>query len=334
MTKTILIITDNMPSQINGVVTTYKNIEEHALIDGYNFVVLHPGWFRYIDCPIYNEVKLAYPRNLGSKIAEINPDYIHIATEGLLGLWSRTYLSICDIKHNSAYHTKFPEGLKKLFGIPESLTWYFVRWFHKHSGKVLTTTDSMVEELKAHGFDGEVLPWTRGVDRVIFNPNLREEVSNKYLLCVSRVSKEKNLEDFLSLDCPDYQKIMVGDGPMLETYKKQYPDVVFTGFKTGVDLASYYANAEVFVFPSRWETFGLVMIESMACGTPIAAYNVQGPKDIINQGVSGFMVAESDNLKFAIDKCLEIDRSKVFKTSQCWSWKRAWEIFRDNLIEK
>jgi len=333
MSKTILIITDNLPEQINGVVTTYKNIEACAVLDGYNIVVLHPGWFRYIDCPGYNEVKIAYPRNMGKKIASISPDYIHIATEGPLGIWARKYLSICDIKHNTAYHTKFPEGLKKLFHIPEKITWRFVKWFHKHSGKVLTTTDSMVAELQAHGFGGEVIPWTRGVDRNIFDPKHRHDsINGKYLLCVSRVSKEKNLEDFFELDYPGYLKIMVGDGPMLETYKKRYPDVHFTGFKTGEALARYYANAEVFVFPSRWETFGIVMIESMACGTPVAAYNCQGPADVIDQGVTGFMVEEREGLQVAIDKCLKINRDDVHRVGLRWTWEAAWKIFKDNLI--
>ena len=331
MTKTILIITDNLKDQINGVVTTYKNIEICAVRDGYNVVVLDPGWFSYIDCPGYNEVKIAYPRNLGKKIEEISPDYIHIATEGPLGLWARAYLSLGNIRHNTAYHTKFPEGLRKLFGIPESLTWRFVRWFHKHSGKVLTTTDSMVAELKAHGFDGEVIPWTRGVDRTIFTPDLREDVPAKYLLCVSRVSKEKNLEKFFELDYPGYLKIMVGDGPMLEKYKKQYPDVHFTGAKRGKDLARYYANAEVFVFPSKWETFGIVMIEAMACGTPVAAYPCQGPLDVIDEGTTGCM---NDNLKQAVKDAIMLNRQKVWEGSGRWTWENAWAIFRDNLIEK
>jgi glycosyltransferase involved in cell wall biosynthesis len=329
VSKTILIITDNLPEQINGVVTTYTNIEAHAILDGYNFVVLHPGWFSYIDCPGYNEVKIAYPRNMGKKIKEISPDYIHIATEGPLGLWARAYLSLAGIPHNTAYHTKFPEGLKKLFGIPETLTWRFVRWFHKHSGRVLTTTDSMVRELQAHGFDGEVIPWTRGVDRAIFTPNLRQDVPAKYLLCVSRVSKEKNLEEFFELDYPGYLKIMVGDGPMLETYKKKYPDVCFPGVKTGIALARYYANAEVFVFPSEWETFGIVMIEAMACGTPVAAYPVQGPEDVIDQGITGCI---NDDLKQAVTNCLFLPRHKVWEGSNRWTWQHAWQIFRDNLV--
>jgi glycosyltransferase involved in cell wall biosynthesis len=186
----------------------------------------------------------------------------------------------------------------------------------------------MVRELERHGFRGEVVPWTRGVDRDIFRPDLREDFPGKYLLCVSRVSKEKNLEDFFELDYPGYQKIMVGDGPMLETYRKRYPDVHFTGFKTGVDLARYYANAEVFVFPSRWETFGIVMIESMACGTPVAAYPCQGPEDVVDDGVTGCI---RGNLKNAVDAALKLDRNQVLVGSQRWSWDNAWRIFRNNL---
>jgi glycosyltransferase involved in cell wall biosynthesis len=332
VSKTILIITDNLPEQINGVVTTYTNIEACAVLDGYKFVVLHPGWFRYIDCPKYNEVKLAWPRHMGKTIQKIAPDYIHIATEGPLGCWARKYLSLANIRHNTAYHTKFPEGLKKLFGIPETLTWRFVKWFHKHSGKVLTTTDSMVTELKAHGFRGEVIPWTRGVDRDIFHPSQRNrEDDRKVLVCVARVSKEKNLEDFFELEYPKSRKIMVGDGPMLETYKKKYPDVEFVGFKTGLELANYYANADVFVFPSRWETFGIVMIEAMACGTPVAAYPCQGPEDVVEPGVTGYL---EEDLATAVHRCIGLNRDTVLAGSQKWSWQRAWEIFRDNLVEK
>jgi glycosyltransferase involved in cell wall biosynthesis len=334
MQKTILIVTDNLPEQINGVVTTYKNIEAMAIRDNYRVVYLDPGRFRYVDCPGYNELKIAFPWKVGKILEEISPDYIHIATEGPVGLCVRQYLDKHSYRYNTAYHTKFPEGIRKLFGVPESITWPLVRWFHKHSGKVLTTTDTMVAELRDHGFDGEVIAWTRGVDREVFHPAHRVETVSKYVLCVSRVSKEKNLKAFFELDYPGYLKVMVGDGPMLETYKKQYPDVYFTGYKTGVDLARYYANAEVFVFPSQWETFGIVMIESMACGTPVAAYQVTGPTDVIDQGITGFMVTEQEGLKAAVDKCLTIDRSDVHRVSHRWSWERAWEIFRDNLVDK
>jgi len=329
MTKKILIITDNLPDQINGVVTTYKNIEACALLDGYSIDYIDPGRFRYVDCPKYNEVKLAIPWSMGKKIEEIDPDHIHIATEGPVGLWARKYLSVHNYRYNTAYHTRFPEGLEKLFGIPEALTWPLIRWFHKHSGKVLTTTDTMVRELKDHGFDGDIIPWTRGVDRTIFKPGDRAPGSSNVLVCVSRVSKEKNLEDFFKLDYPGYRKIMVGDGPMLEEYKELYPDVEFVGAKRGEELGDYYRMADVFVFPSQWETFGIVMIEAMACGTPVAAYPVQGPEDVIDEGVTGCLNAD---LKQAVTDCLFLNRQQVWAGSQRWSWQRAWEIFRDNLV--
>jgi glycosyltransferase involved in cell wall biosynthesis len=330
MTKTILIVTDNLPEQINGVVTTYKNIEACAIRDNYRVVYIDPGRFRYVDCPGYNEVKIAFPWKVGQILEEINPDHIHIATEGPVGLCVRQYLDKHDYRYNTAYHTKFPEGIRKLFGVPEALTWPLVRWFHKHSGKVLTTTDSMVEELQAHGFDGELISWTRGVDRNIFNTDQRNrEDDEKVLVCVSRVSKEKNLEDFFKLEYPKSRKIMVGDGPMREQYEKDYPDVEFVGFKTGLELAKYYANADVFVFPSQWETFGIVMIEAMACGTPVAAYPVQGPMDVVEQGITGYM--EMD-LATAVHRCIGLNRERVLTGSQKWSWQRAWEIFRDNLV--
>lgn len=328
----ILIITDNVPSQINGVVTTYTNIEACAVLDGYNVVYLDPRSFSHIDCPGYPEVKISYPREVGKKIEALCPDYIHIATEGPIGVCSRRYLSLGNWQYNTAYHTKFPEGIKKLFGIPEFLTWKFVRWFHKYSAKVLTTTDSMVNELKDHGFTGELLSWTRGVDRTIFNPSQREYSDNRPLLvCVSRISKEKNLEAFLELDILGAEKIMVGDGPMLETYKRKYPNVKFVGFKTGEDLAYYYANADVFVFPSRWETFGIVMIEAMACGTPVAAYPCQGPMDVIESGVTGYMDMD---LATATYRCLGLNRDTVLAGSQKWSWVNAWKIFKDNLVNR
>jgi glycosyltransferase involved in cell wall biosynthesis len=334
MSKTILIVTDNLPNQINGVVTTYKNIEACAIRDNYRVVYLDPGRFRYVDCPGYNEVKIAFPWKMGQIFEEINPDHIHIATEGPVGLCARQYLDKRGYRYNTAYHTKFPEGIRKLFGVPEAITWPLVRWFHKHSGKVLTTTTTMVNELKEQGFGTEVIPWTRGVDRTIFKPEHRAETVSKYILCVSRVSKEKNLEAFFELDYPGYLKVMVGDGPMLETYKKKYLDVHFTGYKTGIDLARYYANAEVFEFPSQWETFVIVMIEAMACGTPVAAYSVTGPKDVIEEGLTGYMSSLDQGLVISVDKCLQLDRKKVVEGSKRWSWENAWQIFKNNLVDK
>jgi len=189
----------------------------------------------------------------------------------------------------------------------------------------------MVKELQDHGFDGDIIPWTRGVDRDIFYPGQRNNRDRLTLVCVSRVSKEKNLEEFFQLDYPGAHKIMVGDGPMLEEYKAQYPSVEFVGAKRGVELGDYYRMADAFVFPSRWETFGLVMIEAMACGTPVAAYPCQGPLDVVDEGITGCM---NEDLKQAVKDALMLDRQRVWEGSGRWTWERAWEIFRDNLLEK
>ena len=328
--KTILIVTDNLPNQINGVVTTYKNIETCAIRDGYNVVYITPNEFRYFDCPIYHEVKVAYPREMGKKVEKVSPNYIHISTEGPVGLWARAYLTKHHYRYNTAYHTKFPEGLKTLFGVPETITWRYIKWFHKHTGKVLTTTDSMVQQLKQHGLTTNIVPWSRGVDMTIFNSNYRNKPKKEIiLLCVSRASKEKNLDAFCSIKYPNSKKIFVGDGPYLKTLREKYNDVEFVGFKTGKELAAYYANADVFVFPSRWETFGIVMIEAMACGTPVAAYPTQGPLDVVDEGKTGFLY---EGLNMAIEKCLELNRQDVINHSYRWSWLEAWKIFKDNLI--
>jgi glycosyltransferase involved in cell wall biosynthesis len=329
--KKILIVTDNLPSQINGVVTTYKNIEPFALRDGYTINYIHPGRYRYVNCPRYNEVKLAYPKGLGQEIKKIDPDYIHIATEGPMGLFARRYFTVHGYRYNTAYHTKFPEGLRAILGIPESITWPLIRWFHKNSNKVLTTTPSMVDTLQAHGFGNNVVSWTRGVDRSIFKPVAKRKDQETTLLCVSRVSAEKNLEAFFELDFPAARKVLVGDGPKLNEYKQRYTDVEFIGFKQGEQLASYYQEADVFVFPSCWDTFGLVMIEAMACGTPVAAYPVQGPLDVVNSGVTGILHSD---LNQAVEQCLYLDREQVHKASLVWDWERAWQIFKANLVKK
>jgi glycosyltransferase involved in cell wall biosynthesis len=326
----ILIVTDNLPDQINGVVTTYKNIEPFAIRDGYTIDYIHPGRYRHFDCPKYNEVKLAYPKGLGKEIDTLSPDHIHIATEGPLGLFARRYLTVRGYRYNTAYHTKFPEGIKKILGIPEALTWPLIRWFHSNSNAVLTTTKSMVKELQDHNFGNNLKSWTRGIDRDTFKPAERNNQATKpIMLNVGRVSSEKNLEAFYNLDIPG-TKIQVGDGPKLEYYRKKYTDVHFVGSKRGEELARFYQQADVFVFPSKWDTFGLVQIEAMACGTPVAAYPVQGPLDVIDQDITGHM---NDDLNLAVTKCLDLDREQVYNASAKWSWERAWEIFRDNLVE-
>ena len=331
MRKKILIITDNLPDQINGVVTTFKNIEKCANADGFDIVYLDPGQFYHIDCPGYPDIKFSVPFKIGQKIKGISPDHIHIATEGPLGFFSRCYLDRKKIKYNTSYHTKFPEFLKKLYGIPECVSYAYLRWFHRHSGRVLTTTNTMVRELEEHGFRSDIISWTRGVDRSIFEKSLRTEYEGKVLLSVGRVSKEKGIDDFCSLECmPWVKKVVIGDGPYREELQSKYPDINFVGVKTGKELAEYYANADVFVFTSKVDTFGIVIIEALSVGTPVAAYNVPGPIDIIEPGVNGYM---EKSLSESVNKCLLLDRDVVEKSSIKWSWQECWNTFKENLIQ-
>lgn len=326
--KKILIITDNLADQINGVVTTYKNLEACAILDNYNVVYITPRDFRYVDCPGYPEVKLALAKNMAQAITSLAPDYIHIATEGPIGLRARIYLTNSGIPYNTSYHTRFPEGLHKLLKIPPWLTWQYIRWFHKHSGRCLTTTATVKRELELHGLNNVVV-WTRGVDRSIFNPKPYQSNPIKTLLCVSRVSAEKSLADFCRLEIPNTRKILVGDGPQLNYLKQHYPDVEFPGYKTGHQLAEYYQLADVFVFPSTWDTFGLVMLEAMACGTPVAAYPVPGPQDVVDHGITGYLDAD---LKAAVLGALQLDRNVVYTGSLRWTWSECWNIFKQNLV--
>jgi glycosyltransferase involved in cell wall biosynthesis len=330
MLKKILIVTDNLRTQINGVVTTFKNIESHARDDGFDIVYLDPGQFLHCDAPGYPEVKLSWPRGIGKKIKEIDPQHIHIATEGPLGLAARIYCDRHGLTYNTSYHTKFPEFLKKMYGIPESITYWYMRWFHKHSGRVLTTTQTMVDDLRSRGFLGHVKAWTRGVDRDALKPTVNWTHPNKELtlLYVGRVSKEKGLDDLCSLQ-DEYRIEIVGDGPYRKELENKYPKVQFLGYKTGQDLADCYARADVFVFPSKSDTFGIVIIEALSLGTPVAAYPVPGPIDILENGVSGHM---SWNLRTSIEICRNLPRDRVEQASMKWTWANCWAIFKRNLV--
>lgn len=329
--QTILIITDNLPNQINGVVTTFNNIERLGTKDGYNIRFITPLEFYHFDLPKYPEVKISSTFGLEKKIKQINPDYIHIATEGSLGIGARLICDRLGWKYNTSYHTKFPEFARKIYGIPEELTYLFLRWFHKHSGKVLTTTNTMVTELKDHGFVGEIIPWTRGVDRENLKPTIKH-TKNKtpVVLYVGRVSKEKGLDDLCKLQ-DKFTIEIVGDGPYRKELEQRYPNVKFLGYKTGSELADCYVRADVFAFPSRSDTFGIVIIEALSLGTPVAAYPVPGPIDILKNSLNGYM---EENLELSIIRCLTLNRDIVQECSLKWTWDNCWDIFKDNLVAK
>jgi glycosyltransferase involved in cell wall biosynthesis len=330
MTKTILIVTDNLLDQINGVVTTFNNLKDQAEKNNYAVEFISPANFKHIDCPGYPEVKISAPIGIGKMIEQIDADYIHIATEGPIGLSARLWLDKNNFTYNTSYHTKFPEFLSEIYYIPEFVTYKYLKWFHKHSGKVLVTTETMKRELIEKGFDQELIVWTRGVDRSIFTPRLTKINSPvRKLVNIGRVSKEKGLDDFCSLNIPNTMKVLIGDGPYKNELMRKYPDVVFVDSKRGVELAHYFSYADVFVFPSRVDTFGIVIIESLASGTPVAAYPVSGPIDIIEDGVNGYLDVD---LKTAVEKCFDIDREVVYNSSTKWSWEHCWKIFEDNLV--
>lgn len=331
MRKTrILIITDNLLDQVNGVVTTFKNIEALAYSDGYDIVYLNPSEFPHCNALGYPEVKISWPCKIGSKIQKINPDYVHIATEGPLGLAARIWLDRKGWKYNTSYHTKFPEFLKEIYHIPVGWTYWYVRWFHKHSGRVLTTTQGMAKDLEDHGFQN-VIPWTRGVNRDNLKPTKSRTVNrDPVLLSVGRVSKEKGLDDLIPLQW-EFDIVIVGDGPYRAELENKMRNAQFVGYKSGSELADYYQQADVFVFPSRKDTFGLVMIEAMSLGTPVAAYPVRGPLDVIEPNITGVM---DDNLYLAVKSALDLDRRTVESASSKWTWESCWKIFRDNLIDR
>ena len=328
MRKKILVITDNLRDQVNGVVTTFKNLEDHARNNGYDIVYLDPGQFPHRDCPGYPEVKLSWPWGISKKIKAIQPDYIHIATEGPVGLFARWWCERNHIPYNTSYHTDFPEFLKTMYRVPKSITYQYLRWFHKNSHRVLVTTKTIEADLASHGFDRMVV-WTRGVNRDLEPSRERCERTKPMLLNVGRVSAEKGLAELAALQY-DYTLVIVGDGPFMKQARALLPDAKFVGYKSGQELVDYYYNADVFVFPSSADTFGLVMIESMAQGTPVAAFPVQGPVDVIEQGVNGYM---DQDLSSAVKQCLTLDRAIVQESSKHWTWEECWHIFRDNLAE-
>jgi len=318
----ILVATDNLRDQINGVAITFKHLDAMSKLDGFEMFFVDPSQFRHFAFPSYPEVKLAFPYGISRQIQDIRPDYIHIATEGPIGLATKLYCDRNGLWYNTSYHTKFPEYMKSLHGIPLSWTYAYLRWFHKQSNVVMTTTRSMKSLLIENGFDGRIAEWTRGVDASQFDGLQRNPDGS--VLFVGRVSKEKNLEELLKHQ-DKYNIVIVGDGPDRKALEQKYTKAKFVGYKTGKELFQYYLNASVFCFPSKTDTFGIVMVEAMSAGTPVAAFPVIGPIDVVENGKTGFL---EEDLETAIDKCLSLGRVQ----SKVWSWEECWRIFKKNLI--
>ena len=322
----IITVTDAWHPQVNGVVRTIEATNRELEKAGYATAVITPLSFRSVPCPGYREIRLSLipyrrlSRLLDEMIGHQRDVAIHIATEGTLGYAARRYCHVNGLPYTTAYHTRFPQYLKAMFHIPERWTYAFLRHFHGTASVVMAPTPAVERELRDHGLCRVAL-WTRGVDLDRFSPRepLFSDVRHPVFLYVGRVSVEKNIQTFLALDLPG-TKVVAGIGPALDSLKSRFPEVRFVGVLDPENLARLYSAADVFVFPSRTDTFGLVMLEALACGTPVAAFPVQGPIDVV--GGSGVAVLDEDLRKAALH-ALRIDRTRCRAHAEQYSWRAA-----------
>lgn len=326
----IAIVTDAWYPQTNGVVTTLNRTAECLRQLGHDILFVTPREFKTLPLPTYPEIRLSlFP---GAKVRRMldafEPEAIHIATEGPLGSAAKNYCRRCKLKFTTAYHTQFPQYVRLRFPIPISISYAFLRRFHRQAQRTMVPTESLRQELIKWGFKNVVI-WSRGVDIDLFKPQDKQflQATRPISMFVGRVAVEKNIEAFLSLDIAG-TKYVVGDGPDLQALCDKYPQVKFIGFKYGEDLARYIAAADVFVFPSRTDTFGLVMLEAMACGVPVAAYPVTGPIDVVQQGVTGVL---DEDLGKAIAQALLLRAADTRRYAEQHSWMAATRQFYSHL---
>jgi glycosyltransferase involved in cell wall biosynthesis len=329
----IVVVTDAWTPQVNGVIRTLQAVGDELAAMGHKVAVVSPDLFRSVPCPTYPEIRLAFALagQVGRRIAAHAPDAIHIATEGPLGLAARCWCLRHGLSFTTAYHTQFPDYVARRSGMPADWVWRYIRWFHAPSAAVLASTPTVRRTLEAHGI-AHVRPWGRGVDLALFRPDAPPHpafarLPRPILLHVGRLAVEKNVEAFLAVDRPG-TKVVVGDGPLLATLRRRYPQALFLGGLSGAALAGAYAGADAFVFPSRTDTFGLVMIEALACGTPVAAYPVSGPVDVLEPR-SGAM---GDDLGAAIDQALALDRADAAAYGRGFGWRASAEQFLAALV--
>ncbi len=333
----IMLVTDAWEPQVNGVVRTLSRTVEECRAMGHEVEVIHPGLgYRTIPLPTYPEIKMALgaKKDIEARFKAFEPEAIHIATEGTLGQAARAICLNWKLPFTTSYHTKFPEYVHARFPfIPLSAGYWFMRRFHNSGNRLMVATPSMRDDLSARGFNN-ITPWARGVDTELFHPDKRgiddgvyKDLEGPIWLYVGRISVEKNLETFLRTDVPG-TKVLVGPGPQLDELKTKFPDAVFPGSKSGEELARYFADADCFVFPSLTDTFGLVILESMATGTPVAAFPAPGPKDLIPGSGAG---AVDEDLQKACMDALKADRARCREYAEGFSWRACAEEFVQNL---
>jgi glycosyltransferase involved in cell wall biosynthesis len=329
----ILIVTDAWLPQVNGVVRTLTTVVEELRAMGHVVDVIGPDRFRTLPCPTYPDIALSIlpRRRLARMIEAFRPDALHIATEGPLGMSARRWARRTGFAFTTAFHTRFAEYIKARTGIPVRPIYAWLRRFHGASQGTMVATSTLRHELARRGFRN-IRSWSRGVDLALFRPEPREDWQTKrpVFLYVGRVAVEKNIGGFLDLDLPG-SKVVVGGGPQLETLKRRYPDVLFTGPRYGEDLARAYAGADVFVFPSRTDTFGLVILEALACGTPVAAFPVTGPLDVFADA-DGVIGALNEDLRQAALDALHADRAACRSHAERYSWQACAQTFLSHLV--
>lgn len=326
----VMIVTDAWKPQVNGVVRTLTTTQRELEALGHEVDLLSPLEFSTLPCPTYPDIQLSmFPRNrVAKRIRDYAPHALHIATEGPLGLAARRYALGHRLPFTTAYHTRFPEYVQARFGVPLAWTYRFLRWFHGPSRAVMAPTPKVKSDLEIYGFNNVVL-WSRGVDLDIFRlvDTQRLNTTPPIFLYVGRVAVEKNIEAFLELDLPG-SKWVAGDGPALASLRAKYPDVNYLGVLDQAALAEVYASADVFVFPSKTDTFGLVLLEALACGLPVAAYPVTGPIDVLGDSAAGVM---DEDLHKACMAALQVDRKTARAHAERFSWRAATEQFVGHL---
>lgn len=326
-----LIVTDAWHPQINGVVRSLTEMGRHAEALGFRVEYLTPQGYPSFAMPGYAEIRLALarPAQIAKRIDEIAPDCIHIATEGPLGLLARRYCTTRKRPFTTSYHTRFPEYLSARLPVPSWPLAALMRRFHAASSATMISTKTLEDELAAQGYKN-LMRWSRGVDAELFHPGKAQRLPfpRPIFLYAGRLAIEKNLEAFLSLDLPG-TKLIVGDGPARKTLEGQFPEARFLGAQEGEALASLYASADAFVFPSLTDTFGVVLLEALASGVPVAAFPVAGPCDVIGESKAGVLHRD---LRHAATKALDIPRERCRKYALQFSWRESARQFFGNLL--
>jgi glycosyltransferase involved in cell wall biosynthesis len=329
----LALVTDAWHPQTNGVVNTLTRLVRYLESQGTDVLVVTSDGHRTVPMPLYDEIRLAWdPWKAIRRICDFKPEAVHIATEGPLGLCARLFLARERKNFTSSFHTRFPEYLRARLPVPLAVGYGAERWFHGRAVNTMVGTLSLIRELQRRHIGARLVHWPRGVDDELFHPEKRRdglyELPRPVWLYVGRVAVEKSLESFLGLDLPG-TKVVVGDGPAREGLERRFPATVWRGWRRGEDLASHFASADCFVFPSRTETFGNVILEALASGLPVASVPAPGPVDLIWDGRNG---ALDDDLYSACVRALQCSKWAARKTALRYTWRASHEVFRSHLV--